>query len=220
MLRVIRFPEFEVIEKVKPLGIESHFDEINMYIDTIDSKVLSKIEKDINYVKSEIENEHCYDYFHIDILEYYDLYGVRSITYDSLCISLYRFIEIRLLELCKLLEKREDIKLKDIKIKGINKYKKFLQEVHQVDFNEVSKEWSMIDAFRQLRNYLVHSPDVSLNENKLSDRTKIKIISQIPNIKIHSDNGIINFEINDISTIKSFFKIIVRFIEHIYYKKA
>jgi len=77
----------------------------------------------------------------------------------SFLISLYSFIEYSLLDICRLI-RRKDIKVSVSDIKGqndIDKAKVYITKVLCADFPSNSSRWRDIQASRRIRNCIVHN---------------------------------------------------------------
>jgi len=94
-----------------------------------------------------------------------------TILRTSLFLSVYTFLEKTLNDLCKDYEKDCDIKLNDIKHKGITKSKFYLINVCNIDFPTI--DWELIQQYNIIRNFLAHEGySLSINNPKFQQLSK------------------------------------------------
>lgn len=124
---------------------------------------------------------------------------------SSLLVSLFSFLENRLMALCK--EYEEDLKLEDIAHRGLTKVHVFLKKVAKVDFPDDTKEWHFIRQVNLIRNCIVHNGgnvEGSTNERKIRNA-----IANIDHVSIDELGNIIlerEFCIKFIKVIASFLR--------------
>jgi len=128
-----------------------------------------KIQDNLN---DELQANH--EFQHPDIVDSYawDLhqnqYQFPNIHRESLVITIYNFLEAQLNELCDVISKSIDskVKLKDLKGQGITRAFLYLTKVADFDFTAMAKEKAYIDKVNKLRNIIVH------NAGHLPDKTE------------------------------------------------
>lgn len=119
------------------------------------------------------EEEEEYWEFYIDEVAPYSQDFPR-IMRNSLLVSIYTFLEDKIVELCV---PNEDtlLKLSDIKGQGIEQASIYLKKVLCIDFPDNSKEWHYIKKANLIRNCIVHSSgDVSKSRNETKLRNAIQ----------------------------------------------
>lgn len=120
--------------------------------------------------------------------------GMADIYFDSLIVTLYSFIEKKMLQLCRYFEAQQAFKVNEISGDGIFKYQKYLERVANMDFSEIKEEWEQLGHFKKLRNILVHSDGVRIIPTKESGL--IHFLKGQPGIKLaaSSDGTVFHFE--------------------------
>ena len=101
---------------------------------------------------------------HPEIVEQYgiDLYqnqtNFPSIHRESLFLVIYNFYETSLNDICSAVSASIDsrLSLSDINGKGVERAKRFLSKVAEIDFSGMGREGSYLGNMNQLRNQLVH----------------------------------------------------------------
>lgn len=80
----------------------------------------------------------------------------------SALITIYNLLEHHLNDLCLYFEAKNisKIKLNDISGKGIEKSKKYLTKVVEINFDSLNTEWSFIKSLNLVRNHIVHNGSI------------------------------------------------------------
>jgi hypothetical protein len=102
-----------------------------------------------------------------------------KIMRNSLFVSIYTFLEDKIVELCV---PSEDtlLKLSDIKGQGIEQASIYLKKVLRIDFPDNSKEWHYIKKANLIRNCIVHSRgDVSKSRNEAKIRNAVQDMQSV-----------------------------------------
>ncbi|KAB1159469.1 hypothetical protein F7018_03920 [Tenacibaculum aiptasiae] len=214
-----RFTEFNDLTKLNPLGLEGDLDAIKLSLKSIEVGTLNILQNEIKEMQSEMENDIIIDdtivQSNVDYLDYISSRQASNIIHNSMMISIFSFLETRLLLLCKLIEPRNSILLNDISGKGIYKYKKFLSKVHSIDFSSQQNEWELITSYALLRNKLVHSQSVDFDIKKNSkEYIKLKKIEHLT-VKEYSDKAF--FYIDSQEFHNKYFQTVSKFLEFICY---
>jgi len=202
------------------LEVDFQLDSFREYIkiteQTIDNEIKEKI---VRYTKfrqeaSDLEIEIGYDFadHEIKIL-------THQLYYNSIFIALYSFLEKKMYQLCRLAERDNLIKVKDLSDEGIYKYYKYLKKVLLIDLDKLNTEWTLITKYNKLRNQLVHFPDNSVEKSENNSK-QIKLLKSISNLKIIDKENFIEFEISDKKLLIDFWSVIKKFLNKIYYEKV
>jgi hypothetical protein len=217
-----RFKEFQKLDKIYPTGLNNDLYALKMFLKKIKVETSESLKCEINKMENEMENDIviCDVVLHsnIDYLDYASSLGTLNLVYNSILITLCSFIETRLFMLCKLIE---DKSVKSIKTKmgesKIDSYKRYLEEVHLVDFNLVQNDWEQITSYAYLRNQFVHNqiPGINIDNNEYG----YKKLCNIKFLNIKTESNIANFSINDARLLDEYFDIISRFLQFVYYVK-
>ncbi len=217
-----RFTEFSHLKKLYPLGLGSDLDALKLSLKSIENGTLKTLNKEIEEMETEMDNDVVIDdtvvHSNIDYLDYISSTNASNIIYNSMMISLFSFLETRLMLLCKLVEPRNSILLSDISGKGIYKYKKYLSKVHSIDFNSQQKEWELICSYALLRNKLIHSQSVEFDIKANSkEYNKLKKLEHLT-VKESSNKAF--FYIDNQEFLNKCFETVSKFLEFICYVKS
>ena len=130
-----------------------------------------------------------------------------NLLYNSLFITFYSYFENRMKEISiyfdDLYDNLEKIPSRNI----IGFYKDYLFKHHYSDFSEVQSEWDIINDFQKIRNNIVHSNGVILNDETKKTIELNEALNKYPSIKVWQktfwiiDSEIL-FQFND--TIRNF----------------
>ncbi|MEO8589997.1 MAG: hypothetical protein ABI432_11540 [Flavobacteriales bacterium] len=141
--------------------IDFPFDAMGAYLDAVAPFVAQRLELTKNKFESFAHEPANSLEWADDWFELWSAFETASLLldllYDSQLVSVYSFIERKLLFLCKELEKDQSIKLTDFNGKGIQKFRNYLSKVCSIDFAEVEHSWRELSHFGILRNILIHS---------------------------------------------------------------
>jgi hypothetical protein len=149
-------------------------DRLEKYIDKL-SKVLMSIQenftKDIDEYAKKLPEEQQSDWYEWNSDKYSDLNTeFPRIHNNALFVSIYSYFEASINSLCNFFESVTDIRIKckDLQGNGIDNYRKYLKLVHNVEFPDNTTEWSDVNRYRKIRNYIVHS-NGKLDSTKKTD---------------------------------------------------
>lgn len=155
-------------------SIKMDVDGMRDYIEETASTLSHKqneLDSQYETVKQEVdENDPWFDmHFQDDFLRLHKLFP--SYTFNSLLVNQYSLIERWLRKLCEVYQSKSHskIKLSDIYGSDVEKCKRYLNLVAEIDFKDFEKEWNRIKFVEKLRHNVIHNA------------------SQIPKIK-ESDN--------------------------------
>lgn len=150
----------------------------------------------------EEEKEAFWDHYIDEVSKYYQEFP--QIMRNSLFVSIYTFLEDKLIELC-VPNDETTLKLSDINGKGIQQASIYLKKVLRINFPDHSKEWHFIKNSNLIRNCIVHNNgDISKSSNEKKLRNIIKDMS---NVTIDNKDYIIldnKFCDNFINNVESF----------------
>lgn len=190
------------------------------YIKITEQIIEKEIKEEINrYNKflreaSDIEIEYQYDFE-----DHQTKNHIHQLYYNSIFISLYSFLEKKMYQLCKLAEKNNLIKVRDLSDDGIFKYYKYFKKVLLIDLEQLNKEWTLITKYNKLRNRLVHFPENTIEKSNNNSK-HIEILKSIRNLKIIDKGNYIEYEISDKQLLLDFWFEINSFLNKIYYEKV
>ncbi len=192
---------------------------INEYIDNSD-KIITSIKKSLGQYESQLRNWPAHKVKRsFNVIEYYSKRFSHQLYYNSIFITEYSFLERKMLQICKIAESKQRLKLNDITGKGIFKYYIYFEKVLKIDMSEVNSEWSQILKYNELRNLLVHHPTYII-ENDSPVKAKLKLLKSIKYLLIEEDDGAFEFQITDKRLLKEFNHTIVEFLAGIYYDNS
>jgi len=162
-----------IISKLYQIGIEVDFDNIHSYCKFTENSLeqaQSKFKETYNTKLNELTAEEKEEFDQLAIDVQWKLHGVFPIfQWNSIFNSAYNMFEKHLNDLCKILGEQttNQVGLKDLKGKGIERAKLFLSKVIGITDVFNSTEWSEIQSYSKIRNILVHtSGELDLNQNK------------------------------------------------------
>ncbi len=221
-LGVYRFKEFEAFDKLYPSGIYNDMDTIKTSLKTMYEGTILNLKKEVDSMKQEMKQDVVIDneviYSNVDILDFYSSSNAINIVYNSMFISLHSFLETRLRFMCKLIESRSSIKLNDISGKGIYKYRKYLEKVHQVNFDSQKNNWELICHYSLLRNKLTHSQTNEINV--ISEKTEFNKLKKLDHLTIIESNNFAKYKIDNIELIEGFLRVVSNFLEYVCIKRC
>ncbi|NER17409.1 hypothetical protein [Spongiivirga citrea] len=191
--------------------IDFELDSFIEFLDLTNEQIELKIKKYLNEYNgaSEIDKEIIFDPIDVYIKQ-----KNLQLYYSTIIISIYSFLEQSLLRLCRIAETNERIKIEDISGKGIFKFKKYLEKVSKIDFEEMNNEWKEITKLNHLRNVFVHSSNSRLKITET--KTRINAIKEIKHIKVLGRSEYYKIEFNDDKSIRFFVRTIREFLNKIY----
>ncbi|MED0994361.1 hypothetical protein P4T34_02535 [Bacillus mobilis] len=146
------------------ISIDMELKTFEKYMNEMENFIINQLhELDAQYSEekkrcsSEEEATHIFEYQYENQFYYYEN-DFPHILRKSFIISLYSFLEQKLMEICKNLEysNNKKLSLASMGSKGIFKYYKYLNEIANVDLTSVKKEWHQIIKINKIRNHFVH----------------------------------------------------------------
>lgn len=224
MLRSSRLEKFDNYKKYCHLGLYGDLDSMQTSLNSIMKGAVFPLEKSISESENEMKNDIVYEgedgeelYTTVDYLDYYSNINAKTIIYNSSIISVYSFLETRLLLLCNLLDPNFSINKKD-KTAYITQCKNYLSVNHNIDFKLIEKDWKIITCYQTLRNELVHNSIIEIPESR-SVMWKIKRLREIDHLKESEPNAskTIKFQIVNKECIHFFFTKVSKILEFIHY---
>lgn len=108
----------------------------------------------------------------------------------STLISIYSFLECTMMDLCDLVQLSyySPLGVKDLRGKGINQARLYLEKVAKINFEELNAEWAELVTLNRIRNYIVHADgveDVVSNDlSKVANRTQGLSIKQYGRLQV------------------------------------
>jgi|SRR5687768_963069 len=151
-----------------------------------------------------------------DLLDYYTKKFSHQLYYNSIFITEYSFLERKMLQLCKIAEPKQTLKVNDLAGSGIFKYYAYIQKVLRINMEDVNTEWAEILKYNHLRNLLVHHPTYTIEAGTLPTN-KLNTLKSIKYLKIIEEDDTLEFEISDKALLQDFAKIILEFLAGIYF---
>lgn len=152
---------------------------------------------------SEKEMEEYYEWFSEDYVKIDDLFAQISI--NAFLIMLYSYIESGLNSLCdaERHDRKIDIRYKDMKGKGIEQAKIYLEKVIRLNLKTEDNPWKEIRALNKIRNAIVHEEGSGTEEIANDERIKASVKKGFIDIEIREieKNGKIH---------KNFGKIVIK----------
>ncbi|HFR4168428.1 TPA: hypothetical protein ACHVJ4_005252 [Bacillus cereus] len=146
------------------ISIDMELKTFEKYMNEMENFIINQLhELDTQYSErkkrssSEAEATHIFEYQYENQFYYYEN-EFPHILRKSFIISLYSFLEQKLMEICKNLEynNSQKLSLDSINSKGVFKYYKYLNEIVNVDLTSVKKEWHQIIKINIIKNHFVH----------------------------------------------------------------
>jgi hypothetical protein len=169
-----------------------------------------------NLVKCYNEDAEKYGYDYVDIhYDFEHLYAEESISslfYESLFISLYSFLERKMLRLCNIASEKlskDDINVSDLNGKGVWKYNLFIEKVLKIDLKHVASEWNEIINYNTLRNLIVHNSERKVYKKDSKNYSKI---IQIKSLKINGFEDHILVRIDNKDLIIDFINVVKNYL--------
>lgn len=159
--------------------------------------------------KEELELPNAFEIFENDILEHSKFY---SILYNSTFITVYSRMEMTLFDICGYAQRVEDLKIKVKDISGqnyINKCKKYIKKVLDVDLSNIETLWNTITKYQRIRNTFVHkNGKIALIEDDLKN-----FIANTSGIEYDESTTLVY--ISDNSFVVDFCRVVEKFINEI-----
>jgi|TARA_B110000091_G_C13773509_1_gene457795 hypothetical protein len=222
MLRSLRLEQFDNYKKYCHLGLYGDLDSMQTSLNVIMKGAVFPLEKSISESEDEMKNDIVYEdgeelYTTVDYLDYYNNINAKTIIYNSSIISVYSFLETRLLLLCNLLDTNFSINKKD-NTAYITQCKNYLSANHNIDFKLIEKDWQIILSYQTLRNELVHNSILEIPKSQIN-LWKIKRLRKIKHLKASESNAskIIKFQIVNKDCIHFFYTKVSKILEFIHY---
>ena len=144
--------------------------------------------------------------------------NLADIYIDSLIISMYSFVERKMLFLCQHVEKDQIFKVNDIAGKGVQRYRRYLEGAANLDFMPVQAEWDQLRRYSELRNILVHHAGTRTFLTK--NIPLLKFLESAPGVdlKIMGDEISFHFRTNEI--IFAFFQCCHSILHFLFFEKV
>lgn len=153
------------------IEINSFYD-YTKYIENSFQKELSLFEKGAEGVPAGLEDEY-WEYYLDEVAQYKNEFP--KIMRNSLFVSVYSFLESKIVELC-VPHEDTSLQLGDMRGKGIEQAELYLKKVIGLDFPYNSKEWHYIKKLSYCVIALYIVMEMSLN---LHRKIKLKMLLQI-----------------------------------------
>ncbi|WFO17126.1 hypothetical protein M601_005160 [Cellulophaga baltica 4] len=194
--------------------IDFEIDSFIEFLDLTNQQIDEKVRK---YLKEYNDTPDLAKDLNYDPIDIYIKQKNLQLYYSSIIVSIYSFLEQSLLRLCAIAEKNKRIKIDDISGKGIFKFKRYLEKVIEIDFEEINSEWNEITKLNHLRNVFVHSSNYRLNKSET--KTRINSIKEIKQLKVTEINNYYLLEFQNDKLIRHFIETIRVFLNKIYTSK-
>ncbi len=153
----------ETISEFLKAETKKHLEDIDDFKERIKSGKIVPYDK-----PDEMPLEQQYEEHINDLLN--EIEEFENILLKSFFVTIYGFLESKLMQQCRKLEKRnKDVTLSvsEIRGEGVQKAMTYLLKVQRIDFSlNNSSEWERIQNYNTLRNCIVH------NEGRLDDGLK------------------------------------------------
>ncbi|GEL76308.1 hypothetical protein [Tenuibacillus multivorans] len=155
--------------------LEEKIREFYEYIDIMESsikvnekKIKNEFEEQSKNLTDENADELLQHVFLDPIISYTETFPF--ILRKSLYLSLYSFVETELSSIAYRLEKKhpKEIKINDLKHKGIRLYIFYIENVQQIQLNLSSKQRENFIQYNTLRNYFAHNEGSKINPQRIS----------------------------------------------------
>ncbi|WP_439185882.1 hypothetical protein [Carboxylicivirga taeanensis] len=209
-MNIFEFNKNEII-KIELNDFKKRFDHELRYLEEyfeLNKKMLIKRKWELDSCLSDdiLNNPELEDTFR----DFYllDYIKIPCYFYNSAIVSLYSLLENNLNSLCEIIQTETNfvIGLNDLTGSNIiDKGRRFLIKIANIDFRKVDKEWIRITDYQKLRNLIVH------NNSQIKNReTDFKLLSRFNGIKTYSVEK--DFHISDIKVISDFLALIKKFI--------
>ncbi len=177
------------------------------YFDFNSTKLDERKKELDNLLQLDIQENPTLEYGLRDIYNL-DYLKIPSYFYHSSIVTLYSLLENNLSFLCAKIQDDTNLVLGLNDLNGYNlldKARRFLVKVANIDFENVDKEWMRIADFQKLRNLIVH------NNSQIKDKGQFKkFLVKFNGIKTNEVGY--DFHIIDISLIREFLSAIENFI--------
>jgi hypothetical protein len=219
-----RFKEFRNYDSLYPAGLEGDIDGLRKVIQVGQEESINSLKRDLDAMNDALNKDIIVDgeviHSNVDIFESESTGNAHLILYNSMFITIFVFLETRLRYLCKLIEPRTNITLNDISGKGIQKYKRYLEKVHLVDFSPVKGEWDLICSYILLRNKLVHDSanKIKIVEEKTEYEKLLKLKQK--HLAFEEQDGNAYFFITNRKFLDEFLDTIHKFLRYTCFKRA
>lgn len=171
-----------------------------------------------NYRKEAIERPDWEAEDFMYVLDLKTKEGMADIYFDSLIITLYSFIEKKMLQLCRYYEPHQAFKMSDLKDNGILKYRKYLEQGARIDFSVIKEEWDKLVLFGKLRNNLVHSDGVRVIPQ--SDKLLINFLNAQSGMELIQVKDGYTYHIKDVQIIFEFYRCCKFFVDFLFYERV
>jgi hypothetical protein len=140
----------------------------------------------------------------------------HQLYYNSIFIMEFSFFERKLLQLCKIAERRQKLKVSDLAGSGIVRCYSYLTKVLKLDLAYVNETWSEIIKYNQLRNIFVHYPTYSVAKTSLPIN-QLNTLKSIKHLQIKEEGDFLEFEITDKAFLQECAETIQSFLVTVYH---
>jgi hypothetical protein len=146
-------------------------------------------------------------YFSDEFHRYHELFP--TFTFNSILVSQFSFFESRLKFLCELHHRKKfsNVKLNDLNGSDIEKCRRYLTLVAEINFDSFQDKWKKITDIQKLRNAIIHNSSKIANEKE--NNSILNFIRADKRIEYTEQHG--DFYINDVSFLKDFSKLLLDF---------
>jgi hypothetical protein len=147
--------------------------------------------------------------------QHYQYKNLYPVTFNnSTLLTLYSFFEYNLKELCYTLNEHNKYNVTVDDLSGndyIEKSKKYLKLVANVDVDKYDKDWKSIKEYQQIRNRIVHhNSSIAMKGKEFTQQSLYQYITKSNCLKLDLKNG--NFNIIDHQYLLNFCNLIEKYI--------
>ncbi|MCY9339031.1 hypothetical protein MOF28_11805 [Bacillus haynesii] len=194
-------------KKMNFLLIIHQLDTFKEYAEYIEYSMTKKLDEFNTSFKELDENDLDVfaDLYYDEMIQYRDHFP--AIMRKSLFISIYSFLEDKVVEYCTSNDNETCIKLNDLKGQGIPRAALFIKKVLRKSFPDQSKEWNYIKKAGLIRNCIVHCQgDIDKTNNKIQ---VIEAVNELQNVSLNHINFVVlnkEFCFEFIKTVENFLR--------------
>lgn len=189
--------------------------EINKFIDV----EIATARERYNAFLLELQNDPTWEHEWFDYeLELNTKEGLADIYMDSLIISMYSFVECKMLFLCEYFEKGQVFKVRDIAGKSITGYRKYLEKAAGMDFALVQAEWADLLKYNELRNIPLHHIGTRTLPGK--NRQLIEFLNSTPGVEVVRDGDMARFRFRSNEFVFAFFRTCHFILDYLFHEKV
>ncbi|MCY8473303.1 hypothetical protein [Bacillus halotolerans] len=169
------------------LFISDQLQTFKEYAEFVESNLRKELNDYVDLCNHYNMDEDDFLYWHYDeISQYRDHFP--SIMRNSLFISIYSFLEDKVIDLCKSTDETGK-KLDELKGNGIQRASSFIKKVKKEYFPDDTKEWNFIQNANKIRNCIVHcGGDI---EKAKEPEIVRNAVNGLKNVKVDIHNNIL-----------------------------